>query len=100
MHEVKWMLEPLGDYVILEVRERKASEIVLPDASKLPTDYVEFFIYAVGEKVNTKLKPGAHVLPRIEAGLEFIYEKQHFILVREANIIAVVKEEGNGKSIN
>ena len=93
------MLQPLGDRVLVRVaktEEQTVGGLVLAGGSKEETKLAE--VVAVGEGIRTLT--GELVAPSVAAGQEVLLEKlagiavkhdgEEFLLVREAEILAVV----------
>ena len=94
-------LTPLGDRVLVkrsEAEERTAGGIVLPDTAKEKPKQGE--IVAVGsgrmldngERVALAVKKGDTVLFTSYAGNEVTIDGQEYLLMREEDILAVVKK--------
>ncbi len=88
-------LVPLGDRVVLkqmEAEETTKSGIVLPGQSKEKPQQAE--VVAVGpgtEEVKMEVKKGDMVIYSKYAGTEVKLEKEEYIIVRQSDILAVVK---------
>jgi chaperonin GroES len=92
-------LKPLGDRVIVKAREKEEmtkSGIVLPDtASEKPQ---EGSVLAVGpgrvldngKRVEMDVKPGDKVLFAKYAGTEVKLDGDDYLVIREADLLAVV----------
>ena len=97
-------LKPLGDRVIVKARDKEEmtkSGIVLPDtASKKPQ---EGSVLAVGpgrvldngKRVEMDVKPGDKVLFAKYGGTEVKLDGEDYLVIREADLLAVVT---NGKT--
>lgn len=94
------MLKPLGDRVIISVKEEEektASGFVLTPASKEKSQSGE--IIAVGEgrtldngtKLPVSVSIGQTVMFEKYAGQEVKYDGQEFLIVHEKDIIAIVE---------
>ncbi|MBE5894819.1 MAG: co-chaperone GroES [Lachnospiraceae bacterium] len=88
-------LVPLGDRVVLkqmEAEETTKSGIVLPGQSKEKPQQAE--VVAVGpgtEDVKMEVKKGDMVIYSKYAGTEVKLEKEEYIIVKQSDILAVVK---------
>ena len=88
-------LVPLGDRVVLkqlEAEETTASGIVLPGQSKEKPQQAE--VVAVGpgtEEVKMEVKKGDMVIYSKYAGNEVKLNKEEFIIVKQNDILAIVK---------
>ena len=88
-------LVPLGDRVVLkqlEAEETTASGIVLPGQSKEKPQQAE--VVAVGpgtEEVKMEVKKGDMVIYSKYAGNEVKLDKEEFIIVKQNDILAIVK---------
>ncbi|MGT2847343.1 co-chaperone GroES [Streptococcus massiliensis] len=93
------MLKPLGDRVVLKVEEveQKVGGFVLAGNSQAATKTAE--VVAVGEGIRTlngdlvalSVKAGDKVLVESHAGVEVKFQDESYLLVSEANILAVVE---------
>ena len=92
------MLRPLGDRVIIkvvELEEKTASGIVLPDSAKEKPQQGE--ILAVGngriedgKRVELDVKVGDKVIYSKYAGTEVKHDNQEYLILRESDILAVI----------
>ena len=94
------MLKPLGDRIVielLEAEEKTASGIVLPDTAKEKPQ--EGKVIAVGsgrildsgERVAPEVEVGDRVIFAKYAGTEVKYDGKDYLILRESDILAVVK---------
>jgi chaperonin GroES len=93
------MLKPLGDRVVIEAVEQEettAAGIVLPDSAKEKPQ--EGKVVAVGtgrvengERVALEVKEGDRIIFSKYAGTEVKYEDKELLILRESDILAVVK---------
>lgn len=86
------MLLPLGDRLVLKqvvAEETTKSGIVLPGQSKEKPQ--EATIVAVGSEVKAELKEGDTVIYSKYAGNTVKVEEDEFIIVKEEDVLAVVK---------
>jgi chaperonin GroES len=94
------MIRPLGDRVLLEAVEKEdktASGIVLPETAKEKPQ--EGHVVAVGagrldesgNRVPVEVKEGDRVIFSKYAGSEVKYEEKEYLILRESDILAVVK---------
>lgn len=92
------MLKPLGDRVVLKIeeKEQKVGGFVIAGAGQEATKTAE--VVAVGEGIRTlsgelvalSVKPGDRVLVENHAGVE-VKEEEKYLLVSEANILAIIE---------
>jgi len=94
-------LKPLGDRVLVkrsEAEEKTAGGIVLPDSAKEKPKQGEVIAVGSGrvtddgERVALTVKKGDRVLFTSYAGNEVKVGAEEFLLMREDDILAVVKE--------
>ena len=94
-------LMPLGDRVLVkrsEAEERTAGGIVLPDTAKEKPKQGEVMAVGSGrmldngERVALAVKKGDTVLFTSYAGNEVTIDGQEYLLMREEDILAVVKK--------
>lgn len=94
------MLRPLGDRVVvevIEVEEKTASGLVLPDSAKEKPQ--EGKVVAVGPgrvldngtRVEPEVKEGDIIIYSKYAGTEVKYEGKEYLILRESDILAVLK---------
>ncbi|MED3662575.1 co-chaperone GroES [Ureibacillus sp. FSL K6-8385] len=93
------MLKPLGDRVVIElieVEEKTASGLVLPDSAKEKPQ--EGKVVAVGSgrvldngtRVEPEVKVGDTIIFSKYAGTEVKYEGKEYLILRESDILAVL----------
>jgi len=93
------LLRPLGDRVIIElieVEEKTASGLVLPDSAKEKPQ--EGKVVAVGPgrvldngtRVEPEVKEGDVIIFSKYAGTEVKYEGKEYLILRESDILAVL----------
>ena len=93
------MLKPLGDRIIIELvelEEKTASGIVLPDTAKEKPQ--EGKVVAVGtgrvlengERVALEVSVGDSIIFSKYAGTEVKYEGNEYLIVRENDILAII----------
>ncbi len=93
------LLKPLGDRVVIELvelEEKTASGIVLPDSAKEKPQ--EGKVVAVGtgrvtdngEKVALEVSAGDAIIFSKYAGTEVKYEGKEYLILRESDILAVI----------
>ncbi|GAF14796.1 heat shock protein 60 family co-chaperone GroES [Bacillus sp. JCM 19046] len=93
------MLKPLGDRIIIEqiqLEEKTASGIVLPDSAKEKPQ--EGKVVAVGtgrvtengEKVALEVKEGDAIIFSKYAGTEVKYEGTDYLILRESDVLAII----------
>ncbi|OPG17680.1 co-chaperone GroES [Ferroacidibacillus organovorans] len=93
------MIKPLGDRVVLRALEREektASGIVLPDTAKEKPQEAEVVSvgpgrYEDGKLVAVDVQVGNRVIFSKYAGTEVKYDGVEYLIVREADILAVVE---------
>ncbi len=94
------MLKPLGDRVVIElveVEEKTAGGIVLPDTAKEKPQ--EGRVVAVGtgrvldsgERVAPEVSVGDRIIFSKYAGTEVKYQDKEYLILRESDILAVVE---------
>lgn len=92
-------LEPLGDKVVikqLEAVETTASGIVLPNQAKEKPQEAEVVAVGPGGMVDGKevvmqVKVGDKVIYSKYAGTEVKLDKEEYIIIRQSDILAIVK---------
>lgn len=93
------MLRPLGDRIIIElveVEEKTASGLVLPDSAKEKPS--EGNVVAVGTgrvldngtRVELDVKEGDHIIFSKYSGTEVKYEGKEYLILRESDVLAVI----------
>lgn len=93
------MLKPLGDRIIIELvelEEKTASGIVLPDTAKEKPQ--EGKVVAVGtgrvlengERVALEVSVGDSIIFSKYAGTEVKYDGNEYLIVRENDILAII----------
>lgn len=93
------MLKPLGDRVVLEVKEKeqKVGGFVIAGAGQDATKTAK--VVAVGEGIRTlngelvapSVKAGDTVLVESHAGIEVKDGEEKYLVVNETNILAIVE---------
>ncbi len=93
------MLKPVGDRIIIKPMEKEettASGIVLPDSAKEKPQ--EGKVIAVGfrrnengERLELDVKEGDKVIFSKYAGTELKYQGEEYLIMREADILAVLE---------
>jgi len=94
------LLKPLGDRVVIElveVEEKTAGGIVLPDTAKEKPQ--EGRVVAVGtgrvldsgERVAPEVSVGDRIIFSKYAGTEVKYQDKEYLILRESDILAVVE---------
>ncbi|MFD2680034.1 co-chaperone GroES [Bacillus seohaeanensis] len=95
------MLKPLGDRVVIELvelEEKTASGIVLPDSAKEKPQ--EGKVIAVGsgrvldsgERVALEVSVGDRIIFSKYSGTEVKYQGTEYLILRDSDILAVVGE--------
>lgn len=92
-------LKPLFDRVVLEIQEKETESkmgIILPNLAKEKSQIAK--VVAVGEgglfdgqKVEMKVKVGDMVLYAKYSGTEFEDDGKKYIIIRQADILAIVE---------
>ena len=93
------MLRPLGDRIIIElveVEEKTASGLVLPDSAKEKPQ--EGKVVAVGTgrvldngtRVELDVKEGDQIIFSKYSGTEVKYEGNEYLILRESDVLAVL----------
>ncbi len=94
-------LVPLGDRVVIKqlvAEEKTKSGIILPDNAKEKPQEAEVIAVGPGGMVNGKevkmqVKVGDKVIYSKYAGTEFKMDKEEYIIVRQDDILAIVKNK-------
>ncbi len=94
-------LVPLGDRVVIKqlvAEEKTKSGIILPDNAKEKPKEAEVIAVGPGGMVNGKevkmqVKVGDKVIYSKYAGTEFKMDKEEYIIVRQDDILAIVKNK-------
>ena len=92
-------LVPLGDRVVLKqlvAEETTKSGIVLPGQNKEKPQHAEVIAVGPGGMVDGKevamqVKKGEHVIFSKYSGTEVKIEEEEYIIVRQSDILAIVK---------
>ena len=94
------MLKPLGDRVVLKIEEKEqtAGGFVLAKSAQEETKTAK--VVAIGQGVRTlsgelvapSVKVGDQVLVEAHAGIEVKDGDEKYVIVGEANILAIVEE--------
>lgn len=93
------MLRPLGDRIIIElveVEEKTASGLVLPDSAKEKPQ--EGKVVAVGTgrvldngtRVELDVKEGDQIIFSKYSGTEVKYEGNDYLILRESDVLAII----------
>lgn len=93
------MIKPLSDRVLIKMKEAEEttkSGIILATASKEKPQIAEVIEVGPGEKINGKIqemdvKKGDNVIVSKYAGTEVKYEGIDYIIVKQDDILAIVK---------
>lgn len=93
------MIKPLSDRVLIKMKEAEEttkSGIILATASKEKPQIAEVIEVGPGEKINGKVqemdvKKGDNVIVSKYAGTEIKYEGIDYIIVKQDDILAIVK---------
>ncbi|MGE7930394.1 co-chaperone GroES [Lysinibacillus xylanilyticus] len=94
------MLRPLGDRIVIElieVEEKSAFGIVLPDSAKEKPQ--EGKVVAVGtgrilengKRVELDVKVDDHIIFSKYSGTEVKYEGNEYLILRESDILAIIE---------
>lgn len=83
-------LEPMGDYLLGEDRgsDNSPTSLVLPDEFKHP--YLARVVAAGPAVKSQKLKKDVTVVFREKSAVEVYVESKHYLLIREADVIALL----------
>ena len=96
-------LRPLGDRLVVKPLEREEvtkSGIVLPDTAREKPQQGEVLavgpgrILDTGERITPEVKQGERVLFAKYSGTEFKLDQQELLILREADVLAVVLTNG------
>ncbi|MBR2950174.1 MAG: co-chaperone GroES [Lachnospiraceae bacterium] len=89
-------LVPLGDRVVLKqlvAEETTKSGIVLPGQNKEKPQQAEVIAVGPGtEEVKMEVKVGDQVIFSKYAGTEVKFENEEFIVIKQADIVAIVAD--------
>ncbi|MGX9136218.1 co-chaperone GroES [Rummeliibacillus sp. JY-2-4R] len=94
------MLKPLGDRIIIEVvevEEKTAFGIVLPDSAKEKPQEGKVvavgtgFLTDSGSVVPLNVKEGDNIIFSKYSGTEVKYEGKDFLILRESDVLAIVE---------
>ena len=84
-------IKPIFDRVLLKpVLKEKTSGLILPE-SETQSQMME--VVALGNSNDFQVKIGDKVLINTFAGSTWTFDKQTFVLIKEIDILAIVKEE-------
>ncbi len=93
-------IQPLGDRVLvkrLEAEEKTKGGIVLPDSTKEKPQKGEVIAVGKGKVLESgkveplEVKKGDKVLFGKYAGSEITYKEEEFLILREEDILAIIK---------
>ncbi|KGR76884.1 MULTISPECIES: co-chaperone GroES [Ureibacillus] len=93
------MLRPLGDRIIIElveVEEKTASGLVLPDSAKEKPSQGKVVAVGTGRvldngtRVELEVKEGDTIIFSKYSGTEVKYEGNEYLILRESDILAVI----------
>ena len=93
------MLRPLGDRIVIElieVEEKSAFGIVLPDSAKEKPQ--EGKVVAVGtgrvldngQRIDLEVKEGDRIIFSKYSGTEVKHEGQEYLILRESDVLAII----------
>ena len=89
------MLKPLGDRVLIKMKENHdttKSGIILSGASKEKPQFAEVLEVGPGtDKIKVEVEKGDKVVVSKYAGTEIKYEGQELIIVSQNDILAIVE---------
>ena len=94
------MLRPLGDRIIIElveVEEKTAFGIVLPDSAKEKPQTGKVVAVGTGRvldngtRIELDVKSGDEIIFSKFAGTEVKYEGTEYLIIRESDILAVIQ---------
>jgi chaperonin GroES len=94
------MIKPIGDRVVIKVVEREektASGLFLPDTAKEKPQEGEIIAVGTGKLVGDKVvaldvNTGDRVIYSKYAGTEVKYDGVEYLILREADILAIVEK--------
>ena len=95
------MIRPLGDRVVIKVSEgdmKTASGIVLPDTAKEKPQEGEVVAVGTGKMLDNgtraqmEVKTGDKVIFSKYSGSEVKVDEQNYLIVRESDILAVLRD--------
>ena len=93
------MLRPLGDRIIIElieVEEKTAFGIVLPDSAKEKPQEGKVFAVGTGRvldngaRIDLDVKVGDRIIFSRYSGTEVKYESNDYLILRESDVLAVI----------
>jgi len=93
------LLRPLGDRIIIElveVEEKTASGLVLPDSAKEKPSQGKVVAVGTGRvldngtRVELEVKEGDTIIFSKYSGTEVKYEGNEYLILRESDILAVI----------
>jgi len=85
-------IKPLFDRVLLKpFKEKNKSNLITNNEN----EGYKMQVISVGSKDNFQVKPNDIVLINKYSGSEFLIENEVFILIKETDILAIVKEKDN-----
>ncbi len=93
------MLRPLGDRIIIElveVEEKTASGLVLPDSAKEKPSQGKVVAVGTGRvldngtRVELEVKEGDTIIFSKYSGTEVKYEGNEYLILRESDILAIL----------
>ncbi|MFQ5708174.1 MAG: co-chaperone GroES [bacterium] len=92
-------IKPLSDRVVIkpvELEEKKAGGIIIPDTAKEKPQEGEIVAVGPGKfsdsgtKVEMEVKTGDHVLYGKYSGTEVTIDGEEYLIMRESDILAIV----------
>lgn len=97
-------IKPLFDRVVLKIEKEQTTNIggiFLPDMSKEKSQIATVVAVGKGGNIDGKdvvmqVKEGDRVLFSKFAGTEFKYNGEDLLIIKQTDILAVIKEEKNG----
>lgn len=93
------MLRPLGDRIIIEVvevEEKTASGLVLPDSAKEKPQQGKVVAVGTGRvldngtRVELEIKEGDTIIYSKYSGTEVKYEGKEYLILKESDVLAVI----------
>ena len=93
------MLRPLGDRIVIElieVEEKTAFGIVLPDSAKEKPQEGKVLAVGTGRvldngaRVDLDVKEGDRIIFSKYSGTEVKYESNEYLILRESDVLAVI----------
>lgn len=99
-------IEPLFDRVVLSLKtdsENKKSSIILPAVAQEKSQVATVVeigsgLNSDGKEIKMQVEKGDKVLYSKYAGTDFKFNGEDYIIIKQTDILAVIKGEKNGKA--